>query len=268
MTVLARTKVELDAFKKSVGKGLLAFVPTMGAIHQGHLALVKHAQEIGDKTIVSIYVNPKQFGPGEDFEAYPRSLKEDVVKLKTAKVDCIFAPSDEVVYPKGAENTWAVKADEGLAEILCGANRKGHFDGVCTVVKRLLDLIDPNFMIMGEKDYQQLLIVKNMVAVNGMGVEVINSPTIREPDGLAVSSRNQYLSKEERAKANLMVKHMLLAKAEILGTATKIEKILLNHKTALVNEGFELEYMEIMFSRIFAAFRLGNTRLIDNISLR
>ncbi len=178
----------------------IAFVPTMGNLHDGHLALVARARELAPRVVVSIFVNPLQFGPQEDYAAYPRTLEEDRARLAEAGVDLLFAPTVEVMYPRPLTEVTRVHVP-GLSQILCGAARPGHFDGVATVVARLFNLVRPRHAVFGEKDYQQLMIIRRMVADLAFPIEIHGVPTVREPDGLAMSSRNRYLSPSERARA-------------------------------------------------------------------
>ena len=178
----------------------VALVPTMGNLHDGHLQLVKRACRAADKVVVSIFVNPMQFGPQEDFAAYPRTLKQDSLKLAENGVHLLFVPEVEELYPHGINDTVRVEVP-GLSDILCGASRPGHFAGVATVVAKLFNAVRPQVAVFGDKDYQQLLVVRRMVADLCMAVEIIGEPTVRETDGLAMSSRNGYLSAAERAQA-------------------------------------------------------------------
>src|SRR5579884_3842310 len=176
----------------------VAFVPTMGALHAGHLALVAEAKRRAPFVLVSIYVNPTQFGPGEDFARYPRDLEGDVRKVASAGADAVFAPDSGEMYPPGEQTRVRVGP---LAEPLCGAFRPGHFEGVATVVAKLLGVVGPCVAVFGRKDYQQLLVIRRVVRDLFMPVEVVGHPIVREPDGLAMSSRNAYLSTDERARA-------------------------------------------------------------------
>jgi pantoate--beta-alanine ligase len=171
----------------------LAFVPTMGNLHKGHIQLVQQAKTCADKVIVSIFVNPMQFSPGTDYEHYPRTLKEDAKQLAPLDTDVLFAPKAEDIYPEELEKATKVAVPE-LSEILCGQYRPGHFIGVTTIVAKLFNLVQPDIAIFGEKDYQQLVIIKKMVADLGFPVEIRSGATLREADGLAMSSRNQYLT--------------------------------------------------------------------------
>src|ERR1043165_7956894 len=178
----------------------IAFLPTMGNLHAGHGSLVSRAAELADHVIVSIFVNPLQFGPNEDFAAYPRTPDEDRRVLESLHVDLLFAPEVDDIYPRGQESTARVHVPV-VEDILCGAFRPGHFMGVATVVTKLLNIVQPDVAVFGEKDYQQLLIIRRATLDLCMPIEIVGVPTTREPDGLAMSSRNRYLSAEERAVA-------------------------------------------------------------------
>jgi len=253
----------------------IAFVPTMGCLHEGHISLIRKAKALADIVVVSIYVNPLQFGAGEDLDNYPRVFEDDAAICKAEGVDCVFHPHD--LYPKdGAKITLKVHA---LDNMLCGASRSGHFDGVVTVVSLLFNLVQPNIAIFGEKDWQQLAIIRRMVSDLHMPIEIISSDIVREPDGLAMSSRNRYLSLEEREKSLLLSKTMLLMKSNIK-VGEKASKIIDIGIDNLKKHQIYPEYLEIRHeltlkpentitpqSRIFIAAKIGHTRLIDNTAL-
>ncbi|HET7921407.1 MAG TPA: pantoate--beta-alanine ligase, partial [Gammaproteobacteria bacterium] len=178
----------------------IALVPTMGNLHAGHIALVKRARELAQRVVVSIFVNPMQFGPGEDFENYPRTLDADKLQLAVAGADLLFVPDAATMYPEGLEHASRVTVP-GLSEVLEGAHRPGHFDGVSTVVAKLFNMVQPDLALFGEKDYQQLLVIRRMTADLCLPVEVVGMATLRDPDRLAMSSRNQYLTRAERGIA-------------------------------------------------------------------
>ena len=178
----------------------IAFVPTMGNLHAGHIHLVTQAMAMADRVVCSIFVNPMQFGPNEDFERYPRTLAEDSAKLQQVKADLLFAPPVEEVYPSGHKAATQLSVP-GVSEGLCGASRPGHFVGVATVVAKLFNIVQADVALFGEKDYQQLQVIRHMVADLCFPIEIMGVPTVREADGLAMSSRNGYLSREERVKA-------------------------------------------------------------------
>jgi pantoate--beta-alanine ligase len=270
IAALRRAVAAWRADGESVG-----LVPTMGALHRGHLALVAAAQAQCRRTIVSIFVNPRQFGPREDFGAYPRPEDADLAALRKARVDLAFIPAVDEMYPAGAATTISVA---GVSEGLCGAHRPGHFDGVATVVAKLLIQAAPDRAYFGEKDYQQLLVVRHMARDLDLSVEIVGVPTVREPDGLALSSRNIYLSPAERAVAPTLHRVMREAAAAI-ATGAASEPPLRRAITALTAAGFAVEYLELRdattlspltaapaaSARLLAAVHLGRTRLIDNI---
>ncbi len=235
-----------------------ALVPTMGALHEGHLSLVEIARKHADLVGVSIFVNPLQFGPNEDFSKYPRTLEKDLELLKKLNVDYIFTPTVEEVYPAVIDH---IQADSDIANRLCGINRPGHFDGVCTVVKRLFDLLKPDIAIFGEKDYQQLMVIQEMTTRLNLPIEIIGAPIIRESNGLAMSSRNQYLSESDKKLASNI--YQTLSYLSSLNSTSEID--LDQAKNKLEKMGIKIEYLELHWDRIFIAARIGSTRLIDNV---
>ncbi len=253
----------------------VALVPTMGALHDGHMALVEEARRRADRIVVSIFVNPKQFGPNEDFDAYPRRMEADAAKLSAANVDLLWAPSVDEMYPQGFASNITVAS---LPDRLCGAARPGHFDGVATVVAKLFNQVRPDIAIFGEKDWQQLAIIRRMATDLDLGVNVIGFPTQREDDGLARSSRNAYLTEEERAAA-VALPRALGAAARSIENGSSISDAIATVHAALDKAGFApADYVELMDAvtlqplekldrpaRILAAARLGNARLIDNL---
>ncbi len=249
---ILKTKADLKLISR---EKTLSLIPTMGALHEGHLSLVNLAQTSADQVIVSIFVNPTQFGPNEDLEKYPRSIEEDIKKLEALNIDYLFLPSEAVLYPNGRVLTHY--ANKELSNALCGLNRPGHFDGVSTVVYKLFDLIKPDSAIFGEKDYQQLLIIKDMVENESLDIEIIGAPILREKDGLAMSSRNVYLSIEDREKVAELNKCL----GAIVNNQESVEKV----KVYLSSLGFELDYLEKLWGRVFIAVKIGSSRLIDNL---
>lgn len=255
----------------------VAFVPTMGALHAGHQALMDAAHEVADKVIVSVFVNPKQFGPNEDYARYPVTPAEDMQVLAQAGVELVWVPSVEDIYPEGFATTIHVA---GVSEGLCGAYRPGHFDGVATVVAKLFSYVLPHVALFGEKDYQQLCVIRRLVADLAFPIEIYGVSTVRENDGLALSSRNRYLSMDERAKAPALHRALQDA-AAMLKAGVSVPKALDEAKAALARGGFtKVEYLEYRAedslqplteyapqSRLLVAAWLGNTRLIDNIPL-
>lgn len=257
----------------------IALVPTMGALHEGHLSLVRAACTRADYVIVSIFVNPTQFAPGEDFEAYPRDLDGDSAVLRAEGADIVFTPTASVMYAADAQ----VTVDPGpLAGVLEGVTRPTHFRGVCTVVAKLFSIVQPDLAFFGEKDYQQLAVVKRMARDLDLPVRVVGCPTVREPDGLAMSSRNAYLSAEERVAAPVLYRALRTAEtlaldgekdAGLLADAMReciAADPLASLDYALVADAVTLEPLDAlgeMPARALVAARIGGTRLIDNIAL-
>ena len=255
----------------------VALVPTMGNLHAGHLSLVEIARTLADRVVVSIFVNPTQFGPGEDFAAYPRTLDHDRRLLTRAHVDILFAPPVESVYPQ-RERTGTVVSVPDLARVLCGEFRPGHFDGVASVVTRLFNLVQPDSAVFGQKDYQQLLVIRRLQEDLHLPVRVVAGPTLREADGLALSSRNQYLDVDGRAKAPGLYR-ALAASAEVLRKGDRAFGALEKRGLAeLVTAGFLPDYFAIRNAAdlslptassrrlvVLAAARLQRARLIDNV---
>jgi pantoate--beta-alanine ligase len=258
-----------------VKRQTIALVPTMGALHEGHLSLVREAKNHAQAIVVSIFVNPAQFGPNEDFEQYPRMLEEDIELLSEEGVDLVWAPTVMEMYPQGYATTVHV-AD--VSEGLCGAARPGHFEGVATVVNKLLHQIMPDVALFGEKDYQQLCVIKRMVTDLNMDVEIIGVPTVREKDGLAMSSRNRYLSAAER-KAAPELHRALQGAAKEIAEGGDIQAILGAAAQKILAAGFsKIDYLELreedtlvplarygVPARLLVAAYLGETRLIDNV---
>ncbi len=241
---------ELQAVRHSINLKV-GFVPTMGALHEGHLSLMQIAQSNADLVFASIFVNPTQFGPNEDFNKYPRTVDEDIEKLH-GYADYIYVPRVEDIYPKGYCTKILVEEE---SKGLDGDFRPGHFVGVATVVNILFNQVRPNVAVFGEKDWQQLMVIKRMVKDLDLEIDIIGAPVLREDDGLAMSSRNRYLSPEERALAPKIYELMTKLK-----DAAKV-------KMELTKLGFEVDYVEERWGRMLAAARIGTTRLIDNIAL-
>jgi len=255
----------------------IALVPTMGNLHEGHLSLVKLAREHAERVVVSIFVNPTQFAGGEDFDEYPRTPERDTRRLKLARVDLIFVPDVETMYPFGIDNATSVTVP-ALTEELCGSFRPGHFDGVTAVVSRLFSLVQPDVAVFGQKDYQQQIIIRRMTADLGFPIEIITAPTVREDDGLAKSSRNQYLSEEERAMAPIL--YTTISRVADAIVAGKRDYAALEKKAIaeLQKAGLKPEYVSVRKAGdlgepdeaarrlvVLAAARLGEARLIDNV---
>ena len=258
----------------------VAFVPTMGNLHDGHLALVHQARAVAGAVAVSIFVNPMQFAAHEDLNSYPRTLDDDLGALREAGVDLVLTPSADDIYPDGSARHTAIHVP-GLGDALCGKDRPGHFDGVCTVVYKLFQLVDPDIAVFGEKDLQQLLIIKKMVADLSLPIDIQSGPTQRAEDGLALSSRNQYLSTSERALAPVLWQTLQSCGVALAATpAGPPTSIIDSARAALEQAGFKVDYLELrelatlqLVDRmdqdcaLFVAARLGDTRLIDNIQL-
>lgn len=257
----------------------IVFVPTMGNLHEGHLSLIREAVRLGNRTVVSIYINPTQFGENEDIGTYPRTFDEDSDKLEQMGVDLLFAPTNEEIYPEGSDRVKRIEVPE-LSAILCGVTRPHFFSGVATVVNRLFDMVQPDLAIFGEKDFQQLLVVKHMVADLKLPVEVLGMPTVREHDGLAMSSRNSYLAVDERKKAPCIYQALCIARDSILAGENDWSAIEAAGSQAIQAGGLTPDYFSVRRASdlmspevdekslvILAAAWLGKARLIDNISL-
>jgi pantoate--beta-alanine ligase len=255
----------------------IALVPTMGNLHAGHLSLVELAREHAEKVVVSIFVNPTQFGEGEDFDKYPRTLDRDAMRLKKTAADLIFAPDVDTMYPFGLDMATKVSVP-GLTENFCGASRPGHFDGVTTVVARLFAIVQPDVAVFGQKDYQQQLVIRHMTTDMNLPISIITAPTIRDDDGLALSSRNSYLSEEERAVAPLLHETLEFVGNELQNGRRNYEDLELLAGERLAAGGFDVDYFAIRRAQnlevpdrdcdeivVLAAARLGGARLIDNI---
>lgn len=251
----------------------VALVPTMGALHAGHMALVDAAKRAGDRVVVSIFVNPKQFGPNEDLAKYPRREAADSRMLTGAGVDILWMPPVEVMYPDGFATNVSVS---GVSDVLDGAHRPGHFDGVATVVSKLFNQVRPAVALFGEKDWQQLAVIRRMVTDLNMDIEIQGVLTQREDDGLALSSRNIYLLPEDRTRA-IALPRALGAAARLIAEGGDAEAALAQARETLAGAGFETDYVALVDAetlaaptpgrplRLLAAARLGGTRLIDNI---
>ncbi len=257
----------------------VVLVPTMGNLHSGHTSLVELAREYGERVVVTIFVNPTQFGEGEDFEDYPRTLERDTRRLQKIGADILFAPTVETVYPFGLEDATTISVPH-LTENFCGSFRPGHFDGVTTVVARLFALVQPDTAVFGQKDFQQQLVIRRMVDDLNLPISIVTAPTVREDDGLAMSSRNSYLTDEERAIAPTLYDALSSAGRELQGGKRNFQELQIATSDALRAAGMDPEYVAIRRAQdlappdrnrncdeivILAAAQLGRTRLIDNI---
>ncbi|MCX5749612.1 MAG: pantoate--beta-alanine ligase [Candidatus Saganbacteria bacterium] len=257
----------------------VGFVPTMGALHEGHLQLVRKAKKHSDVVIVSIFVNPTQFGPKEDYKRYPRDLKRDISLLLNEKVDMLFVPDVSDMYPQGHKSS--VKVGE-LGNKLCGKSRPGHFNGVATIVKKFLNIINPHKLFLGAKDFQQQVIIRKMIKDLDLGVDVVTVPTVREKDGLAKSSRNRYLSAKERHSAAALSRSLTLAKSLVKKGQRDPNKIISDMKALILKESCtRIDYISICDpdtlekqnivkrpALIALAVFVGKTRLIDNLLIK
>ena len=273
---IVRNSEELALRRASLG-GRLALVPTMGALHAGHMALVAEAGARADHVAASIFVNPTQFGPGEDLSRYPRQEQQDLAMLEQAGCDLVWMPGVEDVYPDGFSTTVEV---HGVSDRWEGEARPGHFEGVATVVAKLLLAVRPDVAVFGDKDFQQLAVIRRMVTDLGIPVEIVGLPTVRERDGLALSSRNAYLSPEERRRAVALPNALKAARAVIAGGGS-IGPALKEAKQALIDAGFlKIDYVALVDAetlepvdaplgemRLVAAATIGTTRLIDNLAV-
>jgi pantoate--beta-alanine ligase len=257
----------------------IGLVPTMGSLHDGHMSLLEEARRHSDRVIASVFVNPLQFGPGEDFERYPRTPEDDRRVLADAGCDLLFMPPVSEIYPDGPSATLVTV--KSLSEMLCGIVRPGHFDGVATVVAKLFGIVQPDLAVFGEKDYQQLAIIRRMTTDLDLPVEVIGAPTVRAADGLAMSSRNRYLSAEERAVAPRIYQTLRAAAARIESGERAYGALAAFGGSELRAAGMQPDYFEIRDARtllapgadtqelvMLTAARLGKARLIDNMRVR
>ncbi|ABO25000.1 pantoate--beta-alanine ligase [Shewanella loihica] len=255
----------------------VAFVPTMGNLHQGHITLVTEALKRADHVVVSIFVNPMQFGQNEDLDAYPRTLAADQAALEAAGAELLFTPTPAIIYPKGMDKQTFVEVP-GLSEELCGASRPGHFRGVATIVCKLFNIVQPDVALFGKKDFQQLMVIKAMVEDLSLPIEIVGVDTIRESSGLAMSSRNGYLSEAQKQQA-AQLKRTLDEMAEAIAKGQAIPNVVRHAQEQLHQAGFKPDYLSVRNAAdlreaqdsdkqlvILAAAFMGSTRLIDNLS--
>jgi pantoate--beta-alanine ligase len=258
----------------------VAFIPTMGNLHDGHLALVRRARALAPRVVVSIFVNPLQFGAGEDLASYPRTLARDTALLAGVGTDLLFAPAVAAMYPRPQAEQTRVEVP-GLSDILCGASRPGHFVGVATVVCKLFNMVQPEVALFGEKDFQQLAVIRRMVEDLCLPVEVVGVPTVREPDGLAMSSRNGYLTAEERARAPALHRALRAAAEEIEAGGADLVAVARAAAERIDAAGLRTDYVSVRRAAdlavpgdadgdlvVLAAAYLGRARLIDNRRVR
>jgi len=270
-------RVQVAAWRKHGER--VVFVPTMGNLHAGHVSLLEAAKQHGERFVASIFVNPMQFGPNEDFNHYPRTPQRDTGMLAAAGCDLMFTPDLAEMYPNGADLAARVEVP-GISEILCGKFRPGHFQGVATVVAKLFNIVTPDVAIFGEKDFQQLVVIRRMTADLCLPVRIVGAPTVRESDGLAMSSRNQYLTAEERRIAPIIYRELTRARDALLAGARDFARLDALGARALEAAGFTVDYFCVRDRLtldaprpgahelvILAAARLGRARLIDNIQL-
>ena len=281
MKTVARTRDLRDVVSgwKRAGERV-ALAPTMGNLHQGHAELVRHARSVADRVVVSIFVNPLQFGPNEDFAQYPRTPQEDTALLTSLGADLLFAPEVQDMYPHGQTTTTRVQVPE-LSKTLCGEFRPGHFDGVATVVTKLLNLVQPAIALFGEKDFQQLAIIRRTVDDLCMPIEIKGVPTVREADGLAMSSRNRYLTPAERSVAPTIFAELSRARDAVRSGGRDYTVLEVRGREALQKAGFKVDYFAIRDAStlqapqstseelvILTAARLSKARLIDNLTVK
>jgi len=257
----------------------VGLIPTMGALHDGHLSLIRAARKVCDAIAVSIFVNPTQFSPGEDYDSYPKTMAADLDACRKEQVDVVFAPSVSMMYPDEADKT-SVHVS-GLTDGLCGAKRPGHFDGVTTVVNKLFNIIPADVAFFGEKDYQQLMVIKQMVGDLNMPIEIVGCPIVREQDGLALSSRNAYLSHQQRERARCLSQSLMAASEQVASGVVEVAGLRDGIGDIILGAGVEeIDYIEIVDAvslrplptidrpaRICLAVRIGPCRLIDNVGV-
>src|SRR4051812_36189097 len=275
LTTIAEVRRQVGHWHEA--KQRVVFVPTMGNLHAGHMSLIEAARAHGDKFVSSIFVNPMQFGPNEDFAHYPRTPANDATLLADAGCDLMFMPDVGEIYPNGADRATRVEVP-GISNILCGEFRPGHFEGVATIVAKLFHIVDPDVAIFGEKDFQQLTVIRRMVADLCLRVEIVGAPTVREGDGLAMSSRNQYLSHEQRQAAPSIYRQLQQAVTALGSGVRDFARIEGTGRAALDSAGFRTDYFSVRDARTLAqarpdtrhfvvltAARIGKARLIDNL---
>jgi pantoate--beta-alanine ligase len=277
LTVTTITDVRAHVSRWHEARERVVFVPTMGNLHAGHMSLIEAARKHGKRFVASIFVNPMQFGPNEDFAHYPRTPSQDAKMLQEAGCDLMFSPEVGEIYPNGASNATRIEVP-GISRVLCGEFRPGHFEGVATIVAKLFNIVDADVAIFGEKDFQQLTVIRRMVADLCLRVEIVGAPTVRESDGLAMSSRNQYLDEAQRKLAPAIYKQLQQAVAALQCGVRDYASIESAGRAALDGAGFRTDYFSVRDAKTLApakpdtrsfvvltASRLGKARLIDNI---
>lgn len=275
VTHIADLRARLQAWRR---EGLrIGFVPTMGNLHDGHLSLIDEARRRADRIVSSVFVNPLQFGPNEDFDRYPRTPVEDASLLESAACDLLFLPTVDEMYPSGKDQATRVFVRD-ISDILCGAVRPGHFEGVATVVAKLFGIVQPDVAVFGEKDFQQFTILKRMTQDLSLPIEIVGAPTVRAADGLAMSSRNRYLGTQERAIAPRLHAALVAARSRVEAGDLDLSDIEDEGMAALLDAGMRPDYFTVRDARtlatpavdarelvVLAAARLGKARLIDNL---
>ncbi len=279
---ILRTIEELRAWRRLHWSDTIGFVPTMGFLHEGHLTLMRKASELSDHVVVSVYVNPTQFGPNEDLDSYPRDMEGDIAKCESVGVSAIFLPSNAMMY--GDDFATTVEVDGGMGDNLCGASREGHFNGVTLIVSKLFNLVQPDVAVFGQKDYQQLAIIRRMVKELNFPIDVVGVPTVRERDGLAKSSRNRYLEGEHRTNATVLYR-ALKASNEAWAAGERDAGALLGVAQGVLDsvDGIAVDYLSLVDPEklnllegtveeargcvMALAVHVGKARLIDNMRL-
>jgi len=279
MQIIRRSADMTHWSKEVIAKGSsIALVPTMGYFHEGHLSLMRHAAKLADHVVVSLFVNSLQFGPGEDLSRYPRDFERDSSMAANERVDVVFAPTDEDMYAPDFNSRVSV---EGLTEFLCGRQRPGHFEGVTTVVAKLFNIVKPHLAVFGQKDFQQLSVIRKMVRDLNWDIDIVGHPIVREDDGLAMSSRNAYLSEKDRVKALCLYRAIEHGRARFAAGLTDPEQLTAELRDIIsANSGVSIDYISVVDKDTLAdkkimdinsvlalAVRVGGTRLIDNCFL-
>ncbi|MFZ5699312.1 MAG: pantoate--beta-alanine ligase [Pseudomonadota bacterium] len=272
---IAAVRAQVHAWRQAGDN--IAFVPTMGNLHAGHIALVHEGRQVAQRVVASIFVNPTQFGPNEDFDKYPRTLANDSAQLVAAGCDLLFAPSVDEMYPHGKTQT--IVHVPGLGDALCGRSRPGHFDGVSTVVSKLFHIVQPDIALFGQKDFQQLAIIRRMTADLAFPIRILGIPTVREPGGLALSSRNGFLDAKQRETATVIYQALCATRDAILAGRRDYDTLAAEAARTINAAGLTVDYCELRdghdlmpatpasnYLLIAAAAHLGTTRLIDNIA--